>query len=366
MSAFELQSIETFLWGAEGQAGSKFAQKRRPAKQASDGSDAMLGNLTVFMDGDNENVLSMEKFDGMLTSVECTPQGMTLGFEDDESFAYAQRIWDWVNGADNNTFLMVAGKGDCGNNTYRIPYLVSTIAYDEHRNTARLTATTGSWKDLAHSYELRVGRVPMSSDLGLERRDWTKDASMDISANLPFRTKVKTGPVFGDLVCDPCSTSGRMKFEFVIKTKFKVPVGLKFKLAPEGVKAVAGIKLDVGSDFKSKSQLFKESIAEIPLSSVSIPPDILTLGPVLDVQLGGELTAFEGAVSIKTGATATLPDTAVLQADLLEPSNNEFSSWTPDIKMDDITMQARISCYFKLFLEPALKLQAEALGNALL
>lgn len=102
----------------------------------------------------------------MLNSVECNRHGMTLAFEDDSYFAYAQRMWDWVNGADNYTFIMVAGQGDCGNNTRRLPYLVSTIAYDEERNTARLTAIMGSWKDLLHSYELHVGSVPMSSDLG--------------------------------------------------------------------------------------------------------------------------------------------------------------------------------------------------------
>lgn len=203
----------------------------------------------------------------------------------------------------------------------------------------------------------------MSADLGLERRDWTQDASMDLSADLRFKAKVKTGPVFGELVCDPCFTAGKMKFEFVIKTKFKIPVGLEFRLAPQGVKARASLRLDVASDYKTKSDLFKESIAKIPLSGISIPPDILTIGPVLDVQLGGELSAFEGAVSILTGATATLPDTAVLQADLLDPSNNDFSSWAPSIVTDDFKMQAKVSCYFKLFLEPALKLQAEALGK---
>lgn len=137
----------------------------------------MLGNLTVFMPGDNENILSMEKFKGMLTSVQCNRHGMTLAFEDDSSFAYAQRTWDWVNGADNHTFVMVAGQGDCGNNTRRLPYLVSTIAYGEDRNTARLNATLGSWKDLLHSYELRVGSVPMSSDLSLAKRQWIKETS---------------------------------------------------------------------------------------------------------------------------------------------------------------------------------------------
>ncbi|KAF7513879.1 hypothetical protein GJ744_006493 [Endocarpon pusillum] len=148
MPVLELKSTETCLWGAQ------------------DGSDATLGNLTVSMPGNDENILSMEKFEGMLTSAECNAQGMTPGFEDDSSFAYAQRVWDWVNGAENHTFLMVAGKGDCRNNPYRIPDLVHSIEYNEERNIARLDAMKGGWKDLAHSYELHVGSVPMSSDLG--------------------------------------------------------------------------------------------------------------------------------------------------------------------------------------------------------
>jgi hypothetical protein len=335
-------------------------------KNSIDGADAVLGNLTVFMPGDYENILSMEKFAGMLTSVECAPQSLTLGFDGDSSFAYAQRVWDWVNGADNHTFLMVTGKGDCGPNTLRTPYLVSSIAYDEEHNIAHLNATAGAWKDLAHSYELRVGSVPMSNDLGLQRRDYTQDAAIDLSGNFAFKNKVKTGPVSGELVCDPCYTAGKMKFEFVIKTKFLVPVGLRFRLNPQGVQARAALRLSLASDYNSKVDLFKFPIAKVPLLGVSIPGGILTLGPVLDVQAGGELTAFEGAVSVVTGATATLPDSAVLQADLLSPSNNEFSSWVPSFVKDDLTMRAKVSMNFKLFLEPALEIEAEALGKTFL
>ena len=319
--------------------------------------------MTVSFPNDTENVVSMERFDGMLTSVECTQQGMTLGFEDDSSFAYAQKVWDWVNGADNHTFVMVTGRNDCGDNTHRIPYNVSSIAYDEGRNIARLTARQGTWEELMHSYRLRVGKVPMPNDLGLHRRDWTKDISMDLAANFPFKTKVKTGAFSGELVCNPCHTEGKMNFEFVIETKWKVPTDLSFKAAPQGFKAQAGIRLNFASDLNSKKDLFKMSVAKIPLSGITIPPNILTLGPVLDVQVGGEFTPFEGAVSILTGATATLPDSAVLQADLLDPSNNQFSGWKPDIAAEDVTMQVRVTTAFKLFLEPALKIQAQALGK---
>ena len=59
------------------------------------------------MPGDGENIVSMEKFDGMLTSIECANDQLTLAFEDDATFAYAQNVWDWVNGADNHSFIMV-------------------------------------------------------------------------------------------------------------------------------------------------------------------------------------------------------------------------------------------------------------------
>lgn len=323
----------------------------------------MLGNLTVFMPGDNENILSMEKFKGMLTSVKCNSHGVTLAFEDDSSFAYAQRKWDWVNGADNHTFVMVAGQGDCGNNTRRLPYLVSTIAYDEESSTARLTATVGSWKDLLHSYELRVGSLPMSSDLGLAKREWTKEASLDMSANLNFKTEVKTGPVYGELACDPCYTTGKMKFELVVEVRLNLQVNLHFRVAPQGVEAKATLALKVGSELKSEPITFKESMLKVPLSGISIPGDILTIGPVLDLSVGGELSAIEGSITVTAGATATLPDTAVLQADLLDPSSNKFSSWVPRIVKDDFTLQAKLSFSVQMFLEPALKLQAEALGE---
>ena len=313
--------------------------------------------------------MSMERFDGMLTSVDCTSQGLTLKFEDDATFAYAQTVWDWVNGKDNHTFLMIVGKGDCGDNPHRIPYLVSSIAYDEAANVAELKAKTGPWKELIHSYELQVGSVPMSDVPGLVRRDYTKDLAIDLSHNFGFKAKVQAGDrgvVSGELVCDPCQTSGKMKFEFVIKTKIFVPYNVKLRLSPEGVKARAAIKFDFMTNFNSKQKLNpKWKIAEIPLSGISIPPNILNLGPILEVQLGAEITPFETAFSVLAGATATLPDTALLQADMLDPSNNEFSSWIPTLDADEVKGQGSASVFLKSFLVPALKLQAEALGIVL-
>lgn len=313
-------------------------------------------------------MLSLERFDSILTHVSCSDTGLELTFEDDASFAYAQRVWDWVNGADNHNFLMVTGRGDCGDNANRIPYLVSKLAYDEDRNIARLTARTGEWKELVHTYELHVGSVPLSSaDLGLERRDYTKDAALSLAQDFRSKFKVKTGPVYGELVCDPCNTSGRLKFQFVIKATLGIPTGFQLRIAPEGVKAAATINLNVASDYGLKWDKptigDQWTLGKVPLSGVSIPGGILTIGPVLDLQLGWELALFEIGFSYRFGATASLPDSAILQADLLSPSNNEFSGWAPKLASDGFSAQGRVSAYGKVFVNPALQLEAEALGR---
>ena len=293
----------------------------------------MLGNFTVDFPEDQEGILSMEKFDDILTSIECNADGLVLKFEDDAAFEYAKKTWDWVNGHDDHEFLMVTGHGDCGKDKPRTPYLVSSLTYDEAGNVAKLKAKTGTWKDLVHTYELHVGRVPMSDALGLRRRDYTKDTSINLAADFRTKIKIETDRVFGQLTCNPCYTTGRIKFEFIIKSKLKIPVGFQIRVAPEGVKAEAQLNFQLGATFDSKQDLVKKlSIYKIPLAGISIPGGILTVGPVLDIQAGIEWTKIEIGAEISTGATASLPDTALLQADLLSPQNNKFSSWVPKIE----------------------------------
>ena len=309
----------------------------------------------------------MEKFDGLLTHVECNQHGLSLTFKDDASFAYAQRVWDWVNGADNHTFLTVVGKGNCGDNPRRLLYLVSSLAYDEEHNVAKLKATTGEWKDLAHTYELRVGSVPMKNDVGLRRRDYTKSASISLAQEFPAKVEMEVGSISAELECDPCSIEGGLDLEFVIKTKFFVPVGFQFRAAPQDVKLEAVVGVTVSSDFnttKDDPRMGKEwSLGKFPLDGITIPDGILTVGPVIDFQWGWETAAIELGFSFKTGATATFSNDAIVQADLLSPQNNHFSGWTPIFKPVPLTAEGELSSYIQVFINPALELEAEALGK---
>ncbi|KAK5049872.1 hypothetical protein LTR84_003990 [Exophiala bonariae] len=347
-SLLDLRSTETFLWGA-------------------DNSSAPLANFTIYAPENNRNVLSMEKFDGMLLSCNATQTGLELQFEDDQTFAYAQRVWDWVNGADNHTFLMVVGAGDCSNNPYRVPYSVSDIVYDEDLNIAHLNATTGSWRDLAPSFQLQVGNVatpqtPQSRRL--RERDITKEVSFPLANELPFVAKVEQGPIIGELECENCRTTGKIDFELrVTQNAVGLPDGVELKMSPTGVSAVANLKLKLGSNFKSKKEVFKETVLSFPLNSITIPPDILNVGPFLDIDAGVEVTGVEGSITVTGGVTSKISDSAILRANLFDPLDNEFSGWLPDIDFLPPEIEAQVSATLQMFFMPAVRLKAEALGQ---
>jgi hypothetical protein len=326
-----------------------------------DSSGPVLGNFSVYMPGDIENILSMERFDGMLKSVNCTDHGMSLQFNDDATFAYAQRVWDWVNGEDNHTFVMVAGNGDCGWNTQRQPFLVSSIAYDEDQNVASLRANSSDWQTVAHSYDLQIGNIPLP-DGALEARDLSQDVSLDLSTSFPFNAKYTQGDLSAALECTKCGTGGSINFELKVSTKFLVPTGASIKIAPKDVSAQAHIKL-TGSGALTEAKTFKKTIVSIPLNSITIPGGIVNIGPNLDVNVGFEISAFSGSTSISSGATINLSDSAILELDLLNPSNNEFSGWAPTVDTEPLKIDGKISGGVQIFAQPALKLVAEALGE---
>jgi len=128
------------------------------------GSNAILGNLTVSMPGNNENIISMQRFKGMTRSVTCSNNSIDIFSNDNTTFAYAQNVWDWVNGADNHTFVMVVGTGDCGWNEHRVPFTISALAYNDATSTASLTANASNWREAIHSYTLDVGAMPIPAN----------------------------------------------------------------------------------------------------------------------------------------------------------------------------------------------------------
>ena len=203
----------------------------------------------------------MERFDDMLTDIKCNDNSIEMVFKDDATFAYTQEVWDWVNGDQNSSFVMVAGAGDCGNNTRRLPYVVTTLQYDEV----------------------------------------TKKTSIDFNHKLPFSVAISSKGLEARLACLSCNSSGSFDMEFRISQKFFVPTGASMKIKPNNVAATTQVKLSGSIDVKDA--LTKEfNILEIPISGLKIP-GILDLGPFLTVSVGAEFTAITLTAGVTSGAT---------------------------------------------------------------
>jgi len=110
-SSLDLQNVETFFWIG------MFSNQHQfcilvDANGLKGPNNDSLGNLTVSMPGDDENIIALCNFRYLLKSVQCTNSSVTLTFNDNGTYSYAKNAWQWVNIEKNNTFVLVAGKGD--------------------------------------------------------------------------------------------------------------------------------------------------------------------------------------------------------------------------------------------------------------
>ncbi|KAF1976820.1 hypothetical protein BU23DRAFT_527890 [Bimuria novae-zelandiae CBS 107.79] len=345
-SGFDLKSDETFLWGSV------------------DASDSALASLTVHTPGENENILSMEHFDDMITNVHCGNNSIEMTFEDDATFAYAQRVWDWVNGADNHSFVMVAGPGDCGTNEDRIPYIVSTLYYDEDANKATLGAIESNWTAIAHTYDLVIGSNDTqnrTSEASVLPRDIDKDTSIDFNHHLNGSLAIARGDLSATVTCLNCSTTGSFDMKFKISQKLGIPTDATITLKPKGVSAYAKMKLaGTGKVVQSLTKTF--DLLSIPLAGLDIP-GVFELGPFLTVALGAELTGIALTATVTSGATGSLYDSAVVEMNMLDPSENTFSGWDPKVEILETSVDGSISGGVQAFLQASLELKANALGK---
>lgn len=304
----------------------------------------------------------MEKFDDMVTAVTCSNTSIEMTFEDDATFAYAQRVWDWVNGADNHSFVMVAGPGDCGDNENRIPFVISTLQYDEVANKATLGAARANWTAIAHTYDLVIGsNGAQNESTQIVARDINKDTSIDFNHDLTGSLSLSSGDLSASVTCLDCSTKGSFDMQFTISQKLFIPTGASMTLKPKGVSALAKVKLS-GTGTVTDSLTKTVDLVSIPISGLTIP-GVFDLGPFLTVALGAQLTGISVTAGVTSGAEATICDDAVVEMNLLDPEENKFSGWEPKVDILDTSVDGSISGGAQVFLQGSLELKATALGT---
>jgi hypothetical protein len=305
-----------------------------------DSSNAAMANLTVYMNGKAENILNLERFKDLVTSVKCAEKSATLTLESDDAFSHLMEAWDWTNEHENNTFVMIAGSGQCDSSSKRQPYVISSVEYDRTTNTATLNGAQSDWKTVAHTYDLHVGGMPSSK---LAQRDYSGSYALNFTHTIDFG-KWAIDAVKGvqiTAICSDCYTTGEFDFNFDIKTVLGIPDGASLTLNPKGVSAVVNPTIGlVGKLSGSKS--YEKTFLTIPIDGVSVA-DIIELGPAIAFKGSLDIGPLKGTASITTGVTLAINDDANFTLDLLSPSDCSANGWAPQVTGDDTTLTAMIS-----------------------
>lgn len=321
-----------------------------------------LANLTVDVGDDEANIVSMERFQHLLKSIDCTSHGMVVEFENSRAFGYTKRGWQWVNDDDDRKLILIAGKKSCKWNAHRTPFVISSIVFDESSLKAKMTGVQSSWKKLFRNYELNLGNVPESSS---ERRDLDSSTSLSFSHQIPLEQNItipKTN-VTMDVTCDECKTQGTFDLGVHIKTEFGIPKSASFSLSPNDVSASFIPKLSLSGNI-TKSLSDEHDIATFPVDGISIPGGVLDLGPQVVFSYGYELGPVQGSAEVTAGVTLSLSNSAEVEINLLSPDVSA-GGWTPRVKTIPMTVNAEIEAGAEIYTKAEVQLAASVLGKCI-
>ena len=318
----------------------------------------------MYTPGDTENVISMERFSGMLKSVACTNTSMTLAFHDRSNLHTAESSWNWVNKADSHAFIMVAGPSDCHWNTDRQPFNVTDVTYDNDTATASLAAVPFDWKTVAHSYDLSVGHV-LTSESQLRTRDhsYDKDGSINLAYSIPSPPKsVTMNGLTTTIECTNCSSTGNIDWD--LKLSVHSLIHLKeasLRMTPTGVSATAALKLKESGEL-TKPLATSVPVVNVPIDGIEIPK-LLNIGSSLEIDVGIGIDAIKGSGSITGGASLTIPDSSVAEVDLVNHSNSVFNGWLPNVEPIPVSLDAHVEATLGVYVQSALKVEFEVFGR---
>ncbi|KOC17177.1 hypothetical protein AFLA70_216g001581 [Aspergillus flavus AF70] len=319
-----------------------------------------FANFTVSLDGEQENIVSMERFEDLLESVHCTNTSVAMSFKEEQAFTYAEHAWQWVNDMGNRTFVLIVGKGCCKWNTNRLPFIISKVTSDENTKTMKLHGKGSSWLEIAHTYELNIGKQRASTSTA--RRDIDRSASLEFNHVIPL----KSGRLPDDNIdvtweCADCSTQGAFELDFHVKTVAGIPKTGSLHLSPNGVSATFMPRLAVDGDLKDQKS-GEIDLGRIPITGISIPGGILNIGPQMVFSLGYVIGPLTGSATVTAGITANLDDSAEVSIDL-ESRSVDSDGWTPSVEAIPMSVDAELEGEIELYPKASLQISAQVIGN---
>ncbi|KAH7113261.1 hypothetical protein B0J11DRAFT_595533 [Dendryphion nanum] len=336
----QLQDVESFLWAAPS------------------GNDLIYANFTVYYPENTEHVLATERFAKKLKSVNCgANKDLTLEFNDQSALDEAKNSWNWVNRNPNNTFVLVTNHKSCSPDEERVPYVIHDIKYDG--SVAHLTAELKEWEEVAHSYTLHVGHVPLNNNhrMLMERADFAMNLATSYNKNL-FSKTIGAWSTTVDL---NLATYGKLNVDFNIDVSLLKIKSASVSIQPAGVGASAELAVGLSGQLTS-AFTWQNTIISIPVQGIEIAK-IVKLGAFLDVEASFTVSAITGTANAKIGAKADIPDSSLVRVDLVKSSNNAVQGWNPSFSATPFSLTAKVEGSAEAYVKPNVKLEASVLSK---
>jgi hypothetical protein len=144
-------------------------------------------NLTLGT-GEEELVLSTERFSGKLKSMDCNANSsIAMSFISNSTYKSAMAFWNWVHFSEERSFILITNFDGCSMDKARQPGIVSNVDYDPAQLMVHLNATQNFWPEIAQTFSLDFGKYMPSPQPGQKPSiiDVTQSFSINLNHPLP-------------------------------------------------------------------------------------------------------------------------------------------------------------------------------------
>ncbi len=315
--------------------------------------------------GDEELIISMERFAPQLKAVNCS-QNMIMSFKANSSYQSAIQSWDWVNFNEQRTFIMIANYPGCGADNLRQPWVVSNADYDHRHLTVHLNATKKEWTEVAHTYNLDFGKYSTPISRKARRMNFNKQINLDLTATLPasFTTSVDIIPNLNvGVTCSNCGTRGTITLAGHVETSWFKIKNFTVSANPTGVEMDLNLGISVSATDPALS--FNPApwdFFTIPLGGFEIP-GLVTLGPELTLGAGFGITGVEGTATLSTSVTGKIPDSSTAELNVFGDNKGAtFSGWIPVWTVGPLDVSEKVSSSIDVFGNAKVGVALEVVG----
>ncbi|KAL9599300.1 MAG: hypothetical protein Q9219_003927 [cf. Caloplaca sp. 3 TL-2023] len=295
-------------------------------------------------------VVMMERFEPLTSAVDCNGDdgSLSLTFKSQAAFQHALHTWSFINGSKDQRFLLIANHDGCGPKDERQGYLITAIHEDSAKLTTILAAQEIPWSDVAGTYDLDFGRAIKSvgprrrrglissikdtiSSVGEAVSDagdavLSGDADLDKSVTIPVNIgtpgevrEIVTSSLFS-LNCTDCYVTGSFLATGHLSVKDFQLQDFSLSGSPQGLAAKLQVGTSITAPYSPGSLNYTKELFNmaIPEAGISVPK-IFDLGTWVSLEVG-VTTTFSGSASMNFGLSASIPDTAVVTANIKNPS----------------------------------------------